>query len=268
MKSIIIVLIFVLNFNFTLSQDKSVYETSWLKDGIISGACLISAFGGAALNNTDSVKLSDIKLLDRNNLNFLDKPASFNNNIKLSNVSDVLVASAMISPILFIFDGNMRKEWQDISLMYIETMILAGTLPSFGKANDRIRPYAYTQVNGVVEGKTEQELLDPDTHRSFFSGHTTVAFASCVFVAKVYSDFYPNSKYKDYVWASSLLLASSVGYLRYASGFHFPTDILTGAIVGSTIGYLIPELHKIKGESSLNTNLGYNFIGVNFSYKF
>jgi membrane-associated phospholipid phosphatase len=262
------IVLFFICITSLFSHNTNVYETTWIKDGLLISSGLVSAFGGSALDNSDSVKMSDIKLLNRNDLNFLDKPASYNYDIKLSNLSDILVASAIVSPIVFVVDGNMQKDWDKISLMYIETMLLAGTLPSFGKASYRVRPYAYNNIDGVVDGMSEEKLLSPDTHRSFFSGHTTVAFASSIFVAKVYNDYYPNSEFKNYIWAGSFLLASSVGYLRYASGYHFPTDILTGAIIGSAIGYLIPEIHKIKSNAKLQSGVGGNFIGLNFSYKF
>jgi len=57
--------------------------------------------------------------------------------------------------------------------------------------------------------------------------------------------------------------------LRYASGKHFPTDIITGALVGSAVGYFIPFLHRTN-ESDINVGLGMNGNGstINFLYKF
>ncbi|MDP3684668.1 MAG: phosphatase PAP2 family protein, partial [Ignavibacteria bacterium] len=71
-----------------------------------------------------------------------------------------------------------------------------------------------------------------------------------VFLSTVYEGYFPDSKYKNYVWAGSLFTASLTGYLRYESGAHFPTDILVGAVVGSAVGYLIPYLHKSNSSVS------------------
>jgi membrane-associated phospholipid phosphatase len=76
-----------------------------------------------------------------------------------------------------------------------------------------------------------------------------VAFASAVFISTVYSDYNPHSEWKPYIWAGSLLTASVVGYLRYEAGMHFPTDILVGALVGGTIGHVIPWLHRVGQEN-------------------
>jgi membrane-associated phospholipid phosphatase len=62
-----------------------------------------------------------------------------------------------------------------------------------------------------------------------------------------------------------LLLAATVGTLRVLSGKHFPTDVLTGAVVGSALGWLIPELHRNKGS---NTHLGLGVLGLNLRIMF
>ena len=41
------------------------------------------------------------------------------------------------------------------------------------------------------------------------------------------------------------MLPAVTGYLRFKAGKHFPTDIIVGYGVGATIGYLVPELHKL-----------------------
>jgi membrane-associated phospholipid phosphatase len=35
--------------------------------------------------------------------------------------------------------------------------------------------------------------------------------------------------------------------MRYRAGYHFPTDILTGALAGMLVGCGVPWLHKTKG---------------------
>jgi membrane-associated phospholipid phosphatase len=64
-----------------------------------------------------------------------------------------------------------------------------------------------------------------------------------------------------------LAAAGTVGYLRFAAGRHYPTDILAGALIGSLVGWLVPQLHEIDSEaegSSTKTKgqeivLGYGF---------
>ncbi len=42
------------------------------------------------------------------------------------------------------------------------------------------------------------------------------------------------------VWASSLPWAAVTGYLRIAADKHYLTDVLTGALIGSAVGFLVP----------------------------
>ncbi|MCK9426362.1 MAG: phosphatase PAP2 family protein [Ignavibacteriaceae bacterium] len=72
------------------------------------------------------------------------------------------------------------------------------------------------------------------------------------------------------MWTGSLLSASLVGYLRYVSGNHYPTDILIGAVVGSAIGYFIPYLHQTNNSQSdffpsLNQSNGFT---IHYSFQF
>lgn len=46
-----------------------------------------------------------------------------------------------------------------------------------------------------------------------------------------------------------MLSAAFVGYERVCSGEHFPTDVLAGALVGASIGVLVPHLHRHTPES-------------------
>jgi membrane-associated phospholipid phosphatase len=91
------------------------------------------------------------------------------------------------------------------------------------------------------------EKTTSDAKKSFFSRHTSAAFASAVFLSSVYGDYHPGSAARPYIWAGSLLAATAVGVMRCESGEHFPTDVIAGAVAGSAAGYLIPRLHRSSG---------------------
>ena len=225
----------------TSLKAQSPYEVSWGKDTWIMGGSVAVSFIGAALDDSLGVITDqEYKALRKEDINFIDRWATNFSSKPVSGVSDVGVALCLASPLgLLIFDESMRKDFGTISTMYLETALLATFLPSYGKGLvTRIRPYAYNS-------STEQSLLmNVETKRSFFSGHTTLAFASMTFFATVYSDYYPNSPYTSTVWIASMSAASGVGLLRIFSGAHFPTDVMLGALVGGAIGYGIPYLHR------------------------
>jgi len=89
---------------------------------------------------------------------------------------------------------------------------------------------------------------------SFPSGHTSVAFVS----ATIWS----LSANKWYVTAMAYSYASLVGYSRLRLGVHYPSDVLTGALLGVGSGYLswylVKQWHKKRltksSPSSITTN--------------
>ncbi len=102
----------------------------------------------------------------------------------------------------------------------------------------RTRPYMYTDKwdwTGVDDG---------DYSLSFPSGHTTDAFMGATFLSYTFCKYFPNSKYRIPVIATSYALAATTGFLRVASGNHFMTDVLAGAALGTAVGFLVPFLHE------------------------
>ncbi|WP_348620869.1 phosphatase PAP2 family protein [Pedobacter lusitanus] len=60
---------------------------------------------------------------------------------------------------------------------------------------------------------------------SFPSGHTSSSFTTATALSQVY--------HKWYVIAPAYLWASSVGYSRMYLGVHYPSDVATGALIGT-----------------------------------
>ncbi len=245
------------------SYAQSPYESSWKKDGIILGGSIVVSFAAAALDDTlHALTPAEFSALDKNSINIVDRWATNFASPQISKASDYLIAACIAAPIGLLFtDSKIGNDWQTVSIMYVETALLATFLPSFGKGPvNRTRPYLYNP-NAPLELKQ-----DVEARRSFFSGHTTWAFASMTFLATVYSDFYPNSEYKSAVWIASMSAASAVGLMRIFSGAHFPTDVLVGAAVGGAVGYGIPALHKIK-SSSVGIIPSPNSSGMQFAFQ-
>jgi membrane-associated phospholipid phosphatase len=224
---------------------QSPYQCSWQKDGYIIGAGGATAAVGLYIYKSASVPaLSEISQLSSGTINWFDRSATNHYSETAATTSDVLFGVAAAAPFALFADQSMRNDWRTITLMYVETWSYIGGISMLSKGLiARFRPYVYNQ-NVSLDKK-----LTSDAKMSFFSNHTTVAFASAVFLSTVYSDYNPNSEWKSYIWASSLLMASVVGYLRYAAGEHFPTDIVVGAVAGSAIGYAVPWMHRTSNDN-------------------
>ena len=114
-----------------------------------------------------------------------------------------------------------------------------------------MRPFVYNPDVAL------EKKMSVNARKSFFSGHTSVAFAAMIFLSTVHSKYYPDSDWKPFIWGGTILLASSVGYLRIIAGAHFPSDVIVGALVGSAVGYLIPRIHE---TDTSNTMLHINHV--------
>jgi len=261
---IILLILFIAGVN-TQIFPQSPYKINWTKESIIFGTGLgLSALSLPLNDDINPLTIDEINDLNRNNVNGFDRRATFNYSTTEGKYSDILLAASMITPAFFAFSDKVTNDFVPVLTMYFETLMLSAAVPYVTKGvTQRVRPFAYNE-NALIEDK-----LTKNAKRSFFSGHTTISFAMAVFVSTVYSDYYPNSDWKPVVWAGSLALATTVGVLRYSSGSHFPTDIITGAVVGSAIGYLIPLIHRTENDY-LDISLGINSNGsvVNFHYEF
>ncbi len=130
-------------------------------------------------------------------------------------------------------------EWLTIGTMYAETLLLANGIKEWTKLLVyRARPYMY------FDGYPQDKVEDGDWNCSFPSGHTTMAFAGAAFTTMVFCQCCSDSNWKYAVAGLSFGLAAATGALRMASGNHFLTDVIVGAVIGTGCGLLVPYLHS------------------------
>jgi membrane-associated phospholipid phosphatase len=243
---------------------QSPYEISWRKDGFITaGSVLALAVGLAVSSDVAPLTEEEINHLSRDDVNPFDRPATYNYSEAANTAGDVAVWTCLSLPATFLFSAHVRDDAGAVVLMYAETILLSNGINQIVKgAVPRIRPFVYNP-DAPLEKKTAA-----NARKSFYSSHAANAFASAVFFATVFSDYFPSSKWKPYVWGGSLLAAAITGYLRIEAGMHFPTDVLVGAGAGAAIGLLIPRWHR-RGDQHLNVAPVYRFdIQIKMKYTF
>ena len=237
-----IVLIIILS---SLQLSASPYKLSTATDSLLIGsgtALLASSF--YLQSKVTPLTDDDIASLSNNNINKFDRSAADNWSSNGNTWSYITLASTMISPIGFMFNDKTRDDFIILGVMYGESLLITNGLNMTVKSvAQRKRPFVYNDDAPYNDKKKKDAVL------SFYSGHTANAFNSAVFVSTVFSDYYPQNQWRYVVWGTSLLAASTTGYLRYYSGKHYPTDIIAGAIIGSITGWGIPALHRNKSEN-------------------
>lgn len=203
-----------------------------------SGAAIggISLFMDARLQPLTE---SQILKLDAGAIHAIDRFAVRCHNKRAEQWSDVLLLSCAALPALTVFDPDMQQDAGILALMYVETAVLAGGVTNLTKVLcKRTRPFVYNPEIAM------HQKLNPDARKSFFSGHTSLAFTSAVYTASVATRYVDHARLDAWIWGGCLTLASSVAVCRVWGGQHFLTDVLGGALAGGLIGYAVPELHR------------------------
>ena len=248
------------------AEAQTPYRINWPVDGpllgISTGATGLAFLAG---RNRDPLTTAEINTLDPGDIPGLDRSAIDNYSTGLSDFSDILVGAVILTPAGLLTSEKIRNDALTVGVMYAEVLALANLGPELFKVlAPRARPYVYNP------GVPQSEKTTVYAKESFFSGHTSNAFASAIFLSSVYSAYYPDSRWSPYIWGGSLGLATLVGYLRYGSGKHFPTDILAGAVWGSAIGFLVPYFHRTDNNPDMGWNpvIGNRIIGGEIRFAF
>lgn len=216
------------------------YKLNPVNDGVQLGLSAVLAGSGLVmnkfvdLNNPDFVKedlvKSDIPVMDQFFMNRYNEP--------LDIVATVTEAISLASPLIMLTVPN--NEYLALGVMYAETLMYAYGLKEWGKfLVNRPRPYSYYD-------DVPQKFIDNgDWNDSFPSGHATFAFASAAFLSCVFNQYYPDSSWRYVVTGVSFGLASTTAAFRMASGNHFFTDVLAGAVIGTVCGFVVPYTHTV-----------------------
>ncbi len=167
----------------------------------------------------------DINLLKDINLN-----RNKNFDASLDFFSDTTRPVSVATPIVIYVIGYFSedKTLKDKALFFAETsLISAGLTYALKYSIKKERPYkTYPFIEKATDGGSP----------SFPSGHTSEAFATATSVCIV-------SK-KWYVIVPASIWAISIAYSRMHLGVHYPSDVLAGAILGSSSAYFSYKLNK------------------------
>ena len=129
-----------------------------------------------------------------------------------------------------------RTAWVDVLLISEATAVAMAMNQAVKFIVGRERPF----VHALPEAEKPLTAHPSDNNVSFYSGHSTFAFAMAVSGGTVAS--MRRYRLAPWIWASGLALAAASGYLRIAADRHYFSDVMTGAVIGSATGFAMPYL--------------------------
>ena len=223
----------------------------WITGPILSVGLLTNYLGIDQVINKKELSLAEIQGLNKDNVVNFDRwvfdldPSKID---EFENYSDYLLMSSIALPVALLFDKQIRRDWLDVLLIYLETMSLTTNIYEWSflgpNYQDRLRPVAY------YNQMTYDQRKSGNNRNSFYSGHVASVAASTFFMAKVYSDYHPeigNDKY--FLYAAALVPPLVLGYFRIKGLKHFPSDIAVGIGVGVLCAIVVPELHRTRDNT-------------------
>jgi len=173
---------------------------------------------------------------------------------------------------LALLPGNLKSRGS-LSLIYLQGFFLMQGITSMAKGTtDRYRPFTYLTNDEIktLDNESRDEFMKAidgdDIEDSFFSGDASLTAYNFIFIAKVFSDYFPDSKVKYGIWGASITGTVLQAYFRSMSGKHFPTDVIMGSLVGGSIGYLLPHFHNQLRHRNISLNPGK--YGISLTYSF
>lgn len=199
---------------------------------VAAAAFIVALMVNPARQDVIIAAIDDVLGMDRWASRYLSRRADF--------ASNVLVTLAVSSPALLLFRAGHGRQWAvliDLVVIYLAVLANAAVSETVKVWVRRPRPFHYN-VNTDVGLKARRSAF-----LSFYSAHTANAYTVTTAVGFTFSHLYPHSPWQWAVWAGGALVSAAVGVNRVAAGKHWPTDVLMGAVAGSTWGLVIPWLH-------------------------
>lgn len=226
------------NCYFTPLVAQSPYRPTWGKTlSVLGGGAVL--WGAADWLGARQKPLSEeaVRNLSVSQVPRFDRVATRHYSLKAQRASDILLRSQIFLPGLLLADPSIRRDAGRSAVVAGSVFLANYGLVKFVKVCvQRTRPLAYNP-NAPMEARTHV-----DARRSFYSGHASMSAAMSMVTARIWCDHHPNSKWKPAVWAGAAVAPVITGILRVKGGKHFPSDVVTGLVVGGALGGLLPNI--------------------------
>ncbi len=237
-------------------------------DGLTDGAALVGTFGlllvleaGAKPSLGGGITCADRLAsgrCDPDALNALDRQVVGNHSTAWTRISDagagVSYGVPLVMTIADVVSSGSEAPGREVltdAVVIAEAVGVATAVTHVLKfAVRRPRPSQYRE--GAYVGSVEHQL-------SFPSGHTSSAAAAVAAYATTFALRHPDSPWRYAVIGGGAVVTGLTAYGRIGGGWHFPTDVLAGAVLGTAVGIAIPALHRRDvsvGPSAVSSSTG------------
>ncbi len=182
---------------------------------------------------------------DPESLSGFDRYAVGKNSPGWAMFSDIELYASLMIPVLYLGLESIvlptKTPWGDFFndlVVVAESMALTASLTTVLKFSfRRPRPGRYLAVD--PSSAFDDELSLPSGHVSQITAALT-AFTTTIFLR------HPQSQVRFIALGASIVLSALSAIARVEAGKHFPTDVITGVVVGAFSGFVVPYLHRKK----------------------
>jgi membrane-associated phospholipid phosphatase len=137
-----------------------------------------------------------------------------------------------------------RDVAEQMALIDLQTLAITGAVQ--GVTNvvvSRERPYG-RDCGSKELPDTALDCVNSTHYRSFFSGHSAFSFASAALICiHHFQNDLLGPPWDAISCTGGYAVAASTALFRVVGDVHYTSDIITGALVGTAIGYGVPLLH-------------------------
>ena len=234
---------------------------------LLVGGTSLMLNGAVGQNEKTAMPMSELARLSAADVNWFDRMATQYWDPRLNRIREVFEPGGVALTLggISLYGISRRQGDQNwvalktLSIMYFEGLYLTTGSMAVAKAMfHRQRPYAYNTDLPLWE------RYRGGNNESFFSGNASILFYNATYISQVFSDLYPDSVLKPWIWATTFGIAGYSAWLSVRSGMHFPTDVIAGALAGSLAGLVIPALHRPArhGRAEISPMISFNGGGL------
>jgi len=176
-------LVFAVTFP-SAAQAEYPYELEGEQEAaVLGGTAVLLGLGVWADQGYEPLTPEEIARLDPESINWFDRGATRRWSPQAATASDIMLYTTMAAPLSLALTDQGSRQAGTLGVMYLETLLLQGGLTFLAKNSfARTRPYVYNDDPEI----SLATKMGKTSRRSFYSGHTSSAFASMVFLAGVF----------------------------------------------------------------------------------